>query len=393
MQKKREAQKRENERKRAERDRVDLNIWAIVIFLCCFGLIMVLSASSYVCAISEKYNCDALFLFKKQAAFMALGFGMMMCARIVNYSILEKLAGVIYLVGIGCIFLLKTPLGVSVNGATRWLNIGVQFQVAEAVKIAVIVTLAYLVKKYYSALGNPKLAVIIWIIGGIPAALLFFVSNDLSSAIVVLGVTFMVSFICTKTWKIHVLALVSVFTFAGIYVYNIARALPTPEELDMLPFRVGRIAAWIDPYRYASDQGYQVLQSMYAIGSGGFLGKGLGNSAQKLGPIPEAQNDMIFSIICEELGVLGALAVVAMIGYLLYHIMKVAMHAKEIYGSVLALGVFWHIALQTFINIAVNCNFFPNTGLPLPFFSYGGTSIFLLLIEIAIVLSVEYHNV
>lgn len=373
-------------------ERLDLNIWVITILLCCFGLIMVCSASFYECSQNSDYKYDALYLFKRQAVFMAAGFVCMYLSRFLDYHFLERTAKGIYTAGICCILLLLTPFGVEINGARRWLKIGpVSFQVAEIVKVAVIIFLAYMIHRYSSQLYSMKMTFWLWFAGGIPALLLFRISNDFSSALVVLGITFLITFVYTKRYKLHLFIMTAGVLICGIYIVRLAHNLPTQEELNEMPFRVGRVAACIAPERYAQGQGYQVLQSLYAIGSGGFLGKGLGNSVQKLGVIPEAQNDMIFSIICEELGVMGAIMVAGMIAYLLFCMVRVSLYS-DLTGSVLVTGVFLHIGIQTIINIAVNCNWFPNTGLPLPFFSYGGTSICILLIEVGIVLAVDRYN-
>ena len=150
-----------------------------------------------------------------------------------------------------------------------------------------------------------------------------------------------------------------------------------------------RVLVWLDPEKYSDKGGYQVLQGLYAIGSGGLFGKGLGNSAQKLGPVPEAQNDMIFSIVCEELGVFGAAVIILLFIYLLYRLFFIAQNAPDLYGSLMVTGIFAHIASQVVLNIAVVLNLIPTTGITLPFFSYGGTSVLLLLMEISIALSVS----
>ena len=153
-------------------------------------------------------------------------------------------------------------------------------------------------------------------------------------------------------------------------------------------FRIRRILVWLHPEDYASGDGYQTLQALYAIGSGGIFGRGLGNSIQKLGSVPEAQNDMIFSIICEELGLFGALLVLVLFGYLLYRLFFIAQNAPDLFGSLLVTGIFIHIALQVIFNIAVVLNLMPNTGVTLPFISYGGTSIMFLMIEMGLALGV-----
>lgn len=367
-------------------------IWLSVIFLCGIGLIMVYSSSSYECASSAKYNFDSTYFVKKQAQMMAVGFLLAFVAQYLNYKLLEYLAEIIYLVGIVLIVLLKTSLGVTVNGATRWLRIGIQFQVAEVVKICVIIALAFLVVKCdREAIGKKawKVSLLILAAGGIQAFLLLKLSNDLSSAVIVLGITFIISFVCTKAVKLHIGLFVAGVGGVIAYCYRIYCNMPDPAMIESVPFRTRRIAAWIDPERYADSAGYQILQSLYAIGRGGFTGKGLGQSIQKLGAIPEAQNDMIFSIICEELGVIGAGMILLLFFYLVNEIFRVSLECEDPFGRIIAMGVALHIGLQVVVNVAVNLNVMPNTGIALPFISYGGTAVALQLAEIGLVLSVE----
>ncbi|MGN0398748.1 MAG: FtsW/RodA/SpoVE family cell cycle protein [Blautia sp.] len=377
-------------------ERIDFQIWAITLVLCCFGVVMVYSASSYICANSKEYNYNSFYLFRKQYLFMILGFACMWVLQYINYNILKIFAWAAYGCSIISILLL-IPFGVESKGAKRWLKLGpISFQVAELVKLCLILFLAYLVNKYYRRLKKERIQMTLklWVAGGIPAGLLLFISNDLSSSVVILGMTFLISLVCMQTGKIHAAVFAVVLILAGLYIWSIAMNMPTPEEAENMPFRIKRIVAWLDTERYASGLAYQVIQGLYAIGSGGILGKGLGASSQKYGFLPEAQNDMIFSVICEELGLAGGVTVILLLIYLLYMIFKVTWDAENIYGSVLCMGVFFHISLQTVINIAVNIDAFPNTGLTLPFFSYGGTSICFLLIEIGIVLSVSrYHMI
>lgn len=365
----------------------------VLIFLCAYGAIMVFSATAYQCSITEKYNNDSFYMLKSQVRFMLAGFAIMLVIQRFSYRLLNNLmAFLLYISGIASIFLLKTKLGVSANGATRWVKLGSlgQFQVSEWVKVCVIIFLAYLIARNKKHLNSVKLTFYLWLAGGIPAVLLFEISNDLSSSAVVLGICFIMTFISTKTEKLHVFVFLGLLILIGMYVWSIWSNMPTPEELSEMPFRIRRIASWLDPERYAATQGYQTLQGLYAIGRGGVFGKGLGASIQKLGPIPEAENDMIFSVICEELGIIGALVLIYLFGYLLYQISRVMMSAPDLFGGMLSLGVFAHLTLQTIVNICVNLAVLPNTGLPLPFISYGGTSVFLLLAgEMAIVFSVE----
>lgn len=367
-------------------------LWIALIFLCAYGAMMVFSATAYQCGISEKFNYDSFHFVKRQVIFMLGGFAAILLLQFVDYRILKHFAVPLYISGIVSIFLLKTPLGVSANGATRWVNLpGIgQFQVSEWVKVCVIIFLAYLIDRNRKYLGSTKLTIYLWIAGAIPTALLFELSNDLSSSVVVMGICFIMSFISTRTEKLHIIVFLAVVAVVAIYVWNIWKHMPTPEELNDMPFRVGRIAAWLDPNRYAVSQGHQTLQGLYAIGRGGVFGKGLGGSIQKLGQIPEAENDMIFSVICEELGIIGALVLIYLFGYLIYQIARVMLSAPDLFGGMLGLGVFAHLTLQSIFNICVNLAILPNTGIPLPFISYGGTSVFCLLAcEMAMVFSVE----
>lgn len=391
----RKERKQEVRREMTLLDRTDFKIWIALIFLCGYGLIMVYSASSYDCAIDPKFGNNPAYFLKKQVECMILGVLLLLGVSYSNPNWLKRGAVVTYCIALGCICMLKIPgISVSANGATRWLKLTsfFQFQVAEVVKVAVIIVLAYIGSKYAKALGKWRLTLIMWGIGAFMAFLIFKISNDLSSAIVILGITVGITLICARTIKMHLGAFVlAAVTVTGIILQFMAN-LPTPQEMEHLQFRYRRIAAWLAPERYADHYSYQIMQSLYAVGSGGFWGRGLGNSIQKRSAIPEAQNDMIFSIICEELGMVGVIILLILFIYLLYEILRVATQAENLFCSALCQGVFWHIALQVMVNIAVNTNLFPNTGIALPFISYGGTSICLLFIEIGIVLAVERNH-
>lgn len=366
-----------------------LHIWTVILFLCVIGLLMVYSASSYQCSVSAKYQYDSFYFLRRQVLYIGLGVIVCIFVQYIHYDILYPWAKWIYAIAVLSTFLLTTSLGVSANGATRWVNImGIQFQVAEVVKIGVIIGLGYMVQKYHRSSQQIKLTLYMWCMGGVAALLIKVLSNDLSSAIVVLGITVGITFIFTDTLKLHLAAGGSVIGGIVLYVLYIWRNLPTPDELDSLSFRIGRIAAWLKPELYESDASYQTLQALYAIGRGGFFGQGLGQSIQKISALPEAQNDMIFAILCEELGVMGASLLLILFMYLLYYLHQIARSAPNVFGAVLTVGVFLHVALQVIINISVNLNLIPNTGIGLPFISYGGTAVFCQMAEIAMVLSV-----
>lgn len=214
--------------------------------------------------------------------------------------------------------------------------------------------------------------------------LVYVVTQNLSSAIIIFGIAALMLFVSSPDYKKFVLIALGGVAAAALLIFLIANAA----DSDSLSFRGGRILAWLDPEAYADSKGFQTLQALYAIGSGGIWGKGLGKSMQKLGFLPEAQNDMIFSIICEELGLFGAAAVMLLFLLLIWRFMVIANNAPDLFGAMLVVGVMGHIAIQVILNIAVVTNTIPNTGISLPFISYGGSSVLFLLIEMGIVLSV-----
>ena len=215
------------------------------------------------------------------------------------------------------------------------------------------------------------------------AAMVYLITSNLSSAIIIMGISVLMVFVASPDYKKFVLMVLAVIAAAAIVIVMTVNAGDSLEG-----FRSERILAWLDPESYAQGKGFQTLQALYAIGSGGIWGKGLGQSMQKLSFIPEAQNDMIFSIICEELGLFGAIAIILMFIMLLWRMMIVANNAKDLFGAMLVVGVMGHIAIQAVLNIAVVTATIPNTGISLPFISYGGSSVLFLLIEIGLVLSV-----
>ena len=207
----------------------------------------------------------------------------------------------------------------------------------------------------------------------------------MSSAIIIFGIATVMVFVCSQKTLPFMLIGGAITGGAALIVYMVMHGI-IPETLS---YRTARIRAWLQPEAYASGTGYQTLQSLYSIGAGGIFGKGLGQSTQKLGFVPEAQNDMIFSIICEELGLFGAIAILLMFVILIWRFVIVANNASDQFGAFIVTGVMAHIAIQVILNIAVVTNTIPNTGITLPFISYGGTSILFLLYEIGLCLSVS----
>ena len=370
-------------RERKIRHYMDYSLFFAVIFLLLFGLIMVYSASSYESSL--KFD-DSSFYLRNQARATALGFLLMIVASRVDYHLFMKPALFFYLSSLALVLLVLTPLGVTRNGARRWLDIGISVQPAEAAKVGVILLFAAFLSKYGKKLTSTATGLFICMLAaGIPAALVLFITSNLSSAIIIFGIAAVMIFVCSPRTLPFLLIGVLIVGAAALLVYLVMNGI-IPEEVS---YRMARIRAWLQPEAYASGTGYQTLQALYSIGSGGMFGKGLGQSTQKLGFVPEAQNDMIFSIICEELGLFGAVAVMMMFVILIWRFVVIANNAPDQFGAFLATGVMAHIAIQVILNIAVVTNTIPNTGITLPFISYGGTSILFLLFEIGLCLSVS----
>ena len=221
-------------------------------------------------------------------------------------------------------------------------------------------------------------------LAGLVSGLVWKVTDNLSSAIIIFGIAGLMLFVASPDYKRFVIIGIIGAAGAALIVFLIANAGDT----EGMGFRSARILAWLDPGSDPSDKGFQTLQALYAIGSGGIFGKGLGQSMQKLGYLPEEQNDMIFAVICEELGLFGAIAVILIFILLIWRFMVIANNAPDLFGALLVVGVMGHIAIQVILNIAVVTNTIPNTGISLPFISYGGTSVLFLLIEMGLVMSV-----
>lgn len=364
----------------------DYSLLFVVLFLLGFGLIMIYSTSSYEAGISAGCNYDSAYYLKKQAVSTALGLAAMFFFARVDYHQWEKFATLGYIGSIGLVLLLLTPLGITANGATRWLNLfGMSLQPAEVAKLGVILFLASLVCKMGKGVRTMKGAAIILGFAGVLFVLIYRISSNLSSAIIVLGIAVVMLFVASPDYKKFVIAGLIVAALAVAVVLYIVNQGGTGE------FRGQRILAWLHPEQYSSGTAFQTLQALYAIGSGGIFGKGLGHSMQKLGFIPEAQNDMIFSVICEELGLFGAIAVILLFALLIWRCMIIANNAQDLFGAMLVVGVIGHLSIQVILNVAVVTNSIPTTGISLPFISYGGSSVMFLLIEIGLVLSVARH--
>lgn len=371
---------------RHSRHNMDYVLLTVVLFLVVFGLLMIYSTSSYEAG--DKMG-DSAYYLKKQMQSTIIGFVGLIIMIKLPYKHLQKFDLMAVFVSIVLLFLILTPLGVTRNGASRWLDFKIiSFQPAEVAKIGVIVYLASIIQKLETlgknVIRTPKGLATIMVPPAIIAALIYIITKNLSSAIIIMGIAVAMLFVAVPDYKWFVAAGVTVLAAAAAIVFYVANA-----DAASSGFRLARIRAWLDPESYSTDEAFQTLQALYAIGSGGIWGKGLGQSMQKRGFLPEAQNDMIFSIICEELGLFGAMTIILLFVILIWSCMVIANKAVDRFGSLLVVGVMSHYAIQVILNIAVVTNTIPNTGITLPFISYGGTATLFLLAEIGIVLNVS----
>ena len=370
------------------RHNMDYVLLVVVLFLVCFGLLMIYSASSYEACVDME---DPAYYLRKQALATALGIVALFFVSKIPYKFWQRFDFIALAVSIILIFLLLTPLGVTRNGATRWidLKIGLTLQPAEVAKIGIIIYLASMIQRIEelgkNILRTPKGLAILMTPPVVVAGLIYIISSNLSSAIIIVGIAVAMLFVAVPDYKwFIIIGVVGLAAVAAIVFYAAG-----PGATGEGSFRLGRVRAWLDPESYSTDKAFQTLQALYAIGSGGLWGKGLGQSMQKRKFLPEAQNDMIFSIICEELGLFGAVTIILLFVVLIWSCMIVANKTTDRFGSLLVVGVMAHYAIQVILNIAVVTNTIPNTGITLPFISYGGTSSLFLLAEIGIVLNVS----
>lgn len=368
---------------RKKRKYFDYSLLTIVIFLVCFGLVMLYSTSSYSARIDFG---NSMYYVVRQSVFSIAGFAGMLLVAKIDYHFFAKISRLAYIVAFVLMACVRfTPLGLEFNHARRWLRmpLNLTLQPSELAKIAVIIFIPLLICKVGKKIKKLKTLGKIFAWGVAIAAGVYVLTDNLSTAVIVLGIVCVMLFVShpkTAPW----IALAGVgASLIGLGVWILDAVMDTSKS-----FRLRRILVWLHPKEYLAEGGYQVMQGLYAIGSGGFFGKGLGNSAQKM-VIPEAQNDMILAVICEELGVFGAIVLLTMFGILLYRLMFIAQNAPDMYGSLMVTGIFAHIALQVCLNVAVVLNVIPTTGITLPFVSYGGTSMVFLLAEMGIALSVS----
>ena len=344
----------------------------LVMILVSVGLLLLLSTSAYNGRV--KFH-DPAYYFKKQLFATLLGILVFYLVSGIDYHVIVQFALPLYVISIllGIAVLL---FGDEYNGSRRWLSLGpFSFQPSEFAKMAVIIFLAWMIDRAKDDMTSIRFMIKV-MVATLPIVGLVG-TNNLSTAVIILGIGVILIFVANPRYV----------QFIGIGSVGIGFIAVF---LGMESYRLERLAVWRDPESF--DKGFQTIQGLYAIGSGGIFGRGIGSSLQKLGFVPEAQNDMIFSIICEETGLVGAWALMLLFCLLIWRLMVIATHAPDLMGTLIAAGIMGHMALQVILNIAVVTNTIPNTGITLPFISYGGTSILFLLGEMGLALSVGRYE-
>ena len=364
----------------------DIILAILVLFICSFGLVMIYSASSYR---AEYYYKDSTLYFRRQGLFLLGGAAVMILISLIDYkTVFKKIK----------LFKFRIPLliffwliciglhwwtffnGYSAGGSARWIQLGggINFQPSELSKVCFVLFGTVIARKNRKLMNTGNILKDFW---GYLRSMFWFAPilvpvalQNLSSAIILAGIVTMM-FFCISMQKKYFWIVVALLAVGAYAMVNIK---------EYRSERMGHF--WNDENM---DSGDQILQGMYAIASGGLMGKGLGNSVQKLGNIPEVHTDMIFVIICEELGIIGGIAVIGLFLLLLWRIFKIAINAPDFDGSLIAIGIFAQIALQVMMNVAVVTNSMPATGVPLPFVSYGGSSLLILMAEMGVVLGVS----
>ena len=352
---------------------IDYTVLIIVLILVMFGLVMVFSSSYYYAMTEPKFN-DKFYFFSRHLRWAIVGLVAMVMCMSINTEFFRRVSVLAYVAIIG-ILVAVLAIGVATKGSQRWLEIlGTSFQPSEFAKFIIIIFMSGFVIKHRNLLNGNFIMFIKCALPVIVAAGLIAMEN-LSTGIVVMVVGLTIMFVSSKKVMNFV-----VFVVVGFIGFVIMVAIE--------PYRRARIMGWLDPWSDTIDNGYQIVQSLFAVASGGLFGLGIGQSRQKTF-IPESYNDIIFAIICEELGLVGAIVVILLFLILIWRGIKIAMNARDKYSSYAATGIITMIAVQVIINIAVVTNTMPNTGMPMPFISYGGTSLVVTMASMGLLLNIS----
>lgn len=357
--------------------RLDITFLSLVLILLTIGLVMLFSASY---AYSLAYYDNSYKFITRQAAFGAVGVVAMLVFSKIDYHFWRKFAWVIYAVTIIMLgVLLVLPPMVSGMDVKRWLVIGpINFQPSEVAKFAIVLLFSSLIAANYKQMKSFRFIFFLVILLGLTCGLVV-LEPHLSATVLIFAIG-VILLIVGGIQKRYIVA--GGVAGAGLFV----------AAITLIGYSSDRIKYWLDPWADATGEGFQTIQSLLAIGSGGILGRGIGQSRQKHLWVPEPHNDFIFSIVCEELGLIGAVVIILLFCLLVWRGFTIAMHSPDKFGSLLAIGLVFQVGLQAMLNIWVVTNTIPNTGISLPFFSYGGTSLLILLAEMGIVLSVSRYS-
>ena len=357
--------------------KLDFGMLTIIIVLLCIGLVMVSSASSYLALTS--YN-DSNYYLIKQLQFAILGVIAMLIISKIDYRVYKKFSYLFFIISIILLAAVLIPgIGVEVNGATRWLGFGetFRFQPSEIVKISLVFAISTYIATNYKKTNSIKGYIIPLLILAV-VVIIMFLQNHMSGTLVMMVAALSIIFASGIKIKLRYIIPIIILAVVALGIFILSE-----------PFRINRILSFANPEQDIKDGNWQAAQSLYAIGSGGVFGRGLGQSREKYSWLPEAQNDFIFSVLCEELGLVGAVIVLGMFIFFIYRGYKIALTCKDMYGSLIATGITSVFAIQILVNIAVVTCTMPVTGMPLPFFSYGGTALCINLCAMGILLSIS----
>lgn len=356
---------------------IDYSLLIVTLILVAYGLIMVFSASYYMAQSSANYDYDGLALFKKQLIGAAIGIAAMIFLMFFDYKKLFKLRYVFLVIAGVFLVVVLTSAGDKINGSSRWIRLaGISIQPAEIAKFALIVFIAASVYINRKRMDTFRFGIVPTLIMLLPICLLLYFQPNYSAIIVLCAMSFIMVFVGgVKGWH---LAAIGGVGAVSIIVLMMQRS-----------YRVARVTSFMDPWQNPTGDGYQVIQSLYGIGSGGLFGQGIGNGTQKLSWLPYGESDFIFSIITEELGLIGAVVLLALFIFLIYRGIKAAATAPDLFGTMTATGIVALIGLQVIVNVGVVTASLPPTGVSLPFISYGSSSLIIFMGMIGILLNIS----
>ncbi|WP_054694528.1 putative lipid II flippase FtsW [Syntrophomonas palmitatica] len=355
----------------------DFVLFVTVLGLLGIGLIMVFSSSAVTANVDYK---DAYHFFKRQLLWALIGIAVMIVIMKINYLRLKDFAVPLMVIALICLLLVETPLGLGAKGSTRWLGYGwARFAPSELIKLAMCLFLAKTMETKLPQIKSFTKGVLPFLLIMAVVCAIIMAQPDLGTSFVIAGTVFFMLLVAGARWS-H-LSLIAVSGLAAVFA-----------AIQMADYRAERLIAFLDPWKYSTDQGYQTIQSLYALGSGGLFGMGLGRSRQKFFYLPEQHTDFIFAILGEELGFLGTSIVLALFLLFLWRGFKIAVKAPDTFGSLLAAGITISIAFQAAINIGVVCGALPVTGITLPFISYGGSSLLFTLAGVGLLLNISRYT-